>query len=85
MEPMDCILYPNPNKGTFSIDYTSKTQEQLSIEISDIGGRVVSSETWFVNKGGNRKQINMQAFSKGIYFTKVASATGYNVIKTVVQ
>ena len=85
MEPMNCFLYPNPNKGTFTLSYTANTSEQLTIEVSDINGRVVSKDTWFVNKGSNAKQISMLTLSKGIYFTKVSSDKGYNVIKTVVQ
>ncbi|MCW3122759.1 MAG: hypothetical protein JWQ38_2251 [Flavipsychrobacter sp.] len=85
MEPMNCFLYPNPNKGSFTLSYTANTPEQLTIEIMDISGKVVSRDTWFVNKGGNAKQISAQTLSKGVYLTKVSSAKGYNIIKTVVQ
>jgi hypothetical protein len=85
MDPLDCILYPNPNNGGFTITYTGKKGEQLTVAIYDIAGRIVHTQYWFVNSGYNSRQLNVPALAKGIYFTKVASATGYTVIKTVLQ
>jgi len=85
IDPMDCFVYPNPNKGTFTLNYTSKNVEPITIQLSDMNGRVVSEQSWFVQKGANSKEISTLGLSKGIYFTKVSSAKGYSVIKTVVE
>jgi len=85
-DPMDCILYPNPNKGGFSIDYTSKVAEDLTVEVYDISGKLITAAIWPVNIGTNRKTFNTTILSKGSYFTKVRSVRGgENVIKMVVE
>jgi minor extracellular serine protease Vpr len=83
--PLDCLLYPNPSKGTFTIDYVSKGTDKLTITIADMTGRVISTQNWFVNTGSNSRQFSIPALAKGIYFTKISSGSKYNVIKTVVE
>jgi hypothetical protein len=85
MLPMDCILYPNPNKGSFSIDYTAQLNEQLTVQVLDVTGKVISTKQWVVGKGLNSRQFALPALAKGVYFTKVASKDGYNVIKMMVE
>jgi hypothetical protein len=85
MNPLDCILYPNPNHGTFTLNYTSKTQELLKIEITDVTGRIISSQVWPVNNGSNSRQFSLNGMVKGIYFTKISSIAGYNVIRMAVE
>ena len=85
MDPMECILFPNPNHGSFSISYRGKTQEQLKIEIRDVTGKTVSTQGWFVNSGYNTHVFNTSGLPKGVYFTKVSSAGGYNVIQMEVE
>lgn len=85
MTPLQCFIYPNPNRGSFTIEYTSTENEQIRIEISDITGKKVIEASWFVEKGENRKQISISDIPSGIYFTKVVSAIGYTVIKTIIE
>jgi minor extracellular serine protease Vpr len=85
MSPMDCILYPNPGKGRFTVEYTSKAKEQLSVDITDMAGKLMSKESWNVTKGGNIKQFNSVTLPKGIYLVKISSSMGYNVIKLSVE
>jgi len=82
---MDCLLYPNPNKGTFTLSYNSKTAEQLSITVYDIAGKLVHAENWWVNAGANSKVLDMTGLAPGVYFTKVRSADSYHTIKTVIE
>ncbi len=84
-DPLDCILYPNPNNGGFTIAFNSKTQEQLTVSVLDITGRLVSTQYWFVNEGANTKQFSTGKLAKGVYFTKVSSLSGSDVIRMVVE
>lgn len=82
---LDCILYPNPNNGSFTIDYTCDKSEELIIEIINITGSVVQTEKWSVNMGENRKQLNVLDIAKGFYTIKIKSNEGFVNIKTVVK
>lgn len=82
---LDCILYPNPNNGQFTIDYTSEKAEALTIEIIDITGSKVAVKNWDVNSGENRYKLDLSAYSKGFYIVRVASEGGSVNIKTLVE
>lgn len=84
-DPLDCILYPNPTKGSFTIDYVSKTASQLTVEVTDITGKVVYSQPWYVKAGVNSKHFALPAQAKGMYFTKISCGDKYNVIKTMLE
>ena len=60
-------IYPNPNKGTFTIT-TPNISDNGSIEIySVLGERIFSEPVSFTSK----KEINIKNISQGIYFVKV--------------
>ena len=85
LDPLDCVLYPNPNKGSFTLNYAGHAAEQLSIDIYDMAGKLVNAQTWWVNSGSNSKLINTAGLTPGVYFTRVQSASGYNLIKMVIE
>ena len=85
VDPLDLLLYPNPTKGLFTIDYISKVSEQLTIQVTDISGRVVSTQYWMVSKGQNSRQFQIPSLSKGIYFARIAAGDKCNVVKMAVE
>jgi len=84
-DPLSCMLYPNPNKGSFTIDYKSDVSEPLTIQVTDITGKLVAVEYWLVNPGGNSRRIDIAGLSKGVYLVKVSSLKGYKVMKMSVN
>ena len=85
IDPLQCILYPNPNNGGFTIIYKSDVHEMLTVTVSDITGKTINTAYWTVNAGSNSHQFSTGAVAKGIYFVKVMGANGSNVIKMQVQ
>ena len=76
-------LYPNPNKGDFTIlfaDYLSS----FSVNVVDQSGRIV-----FDNKYDTQldleQNISLENIASGIYFVKVSSDQGTMVKKIVVE
>ena len=80
----DCNLYPNPNDGLFTLDYSGNKNETLNIELFDILGHRVFSENWKTNAGFNFRQLNVKDLNAGIYFTKISSSKGHSIIKMTV-
>jgi hypothetical protein len=73
------LVYPNPTKGL--IDISNDTDASiLSVELSDINGRVVKS----FSLGENESQINISEFSQGIYLMKIISDKGI-VTKKIIK
>lgn len=82
---LDCVLFPNPNEGVFTLDYTGDRNEKLNVSVYNISGQVVSAQEWAVNSGTNQKELNLSYLAKGYYVVKLASATGSVSIKTLVK
>jgi minor extracellular serine protease Vpr len=84
-ESLPCILYPNPSKGNYNIDYNTDKNETLQIEVFNITGAKIISRDWKVNTGSNSTTINMQQVPKGVYFTKLTSKTGSVTVKMTIE
>ena len=82
---IDCKLYPNPNTGRFTLDYTATKSETLNIEIYDISGAKVYDQNWKVNADSNTKTIDLSQLSTGLYLAKVSSAQGSTTIKVSIE
>ena len=80
---LNYMIYPNPNRGNFNIDYVSDKEENINIEISDVLGKIIFSQTWNVNTGYNSKVIDISNSESGIYFTKITSEKGTSVFKMI--
>jgi minor extracellular serine protease Vpr len=82
---IDCRLYPNPNTGIFTIQYNSAKQDILSIEVYDITGEQLYTDSWKVNADNNVKSFGLSKLSAGIYLAKVFSSQGSAMIKIVIE
>jgi subtilisin family serine protease len=70
------VLYPNPNKGIFTIDLGFENKNEISIAIYDIQGKSV-----YKSSGkGVLFEINVPNLSSGLYFIKLQ---GENYDETV--
>jgi hypothetical protein len=74
-------IYPNPNKGTFTITI-GDISDNGSIEIySVLGERIFSEPVSFTSK----KEINLKNISQGIYFVKVFDEEKYYREKIIIE
>ncbi len=82
---IDCVVYPNPNNGTFTLDYSGDKSETLNVEVINLVGCEVSHHFWNVIPGVNREQLDLSTLPKGIYNVRVSSAEGMVNIKVITQ
>ncbi len=70
-------VYPNPNDGVFTIVVANGKNK--TVEILDMTGRLISSST------GKAEVLNMDisALANGIYYVKIQSSEGVEVIKVI--
>ena len=71
-------IFPNPNQGEFTLK-TIKTNSDISVEISDINGKLIYNET----RSGLDNNLQISNIQRGVYFIKVSSNND-NVIKRFV-
>jgi|AntAceMinimDraft_17_1070374.scaffolds.fasta_scaffold03386_3 Zn-dependent metalloprotease len=89
-EPQICqdreiIIYPNPNKGVFNLEYTSKQAESIKIEILDLLGKNLEQKNMSVVKGLNKITLDLKGQPKGIYVIKITSQSGILINRIIHQ
>lgn len=70
----DVKAYPNPATDKLTVDFNATSHIQ-NIDIFDIQGRVVLSNTDEREIGSNSVKIDVSALNKGIYFVRVGTDT----------
>jgi hypothetical protein len=67
----DLKVYPNPSNSFINIDFASKEIADMQISISDILGRVYSSQTFTSITGYINKKLNTFGLANGFYVITV--------------
>ena len=75
-------LYPNPNKGDFSIRMTTASDHPVTISVLDEAGKTL---TTLVKTPMGHLEHNFQNFPKGVYFIKITSEYQQTVKKVIVK
>lgn len=75
---LDCVLYPNPNNGDFTIDLMSQNNETMQVRMFDISGKMISNQDWKLTIGTNKLPLSLSEAAKGLYFISV-SGTGASI------
>lgn len=83
-ENIDFVMYPNPNKGTFTIQFESKSNEKVKVFVHDILGKKVYENT-FDSTSDFNQNIQLQNVSAGIYLVTVIDGDRRTVKKIVVN
>jgi PKD repeat protein len=67
-------LYPNPANGLVNVNFTLSQNEKVTVDITDISGRVVKTiDAAMYNSGVNNVIIDTESFNQGMYFVSVRS------------
>ena len=82
---LDCVMFPNPNNGSFVLDYEGGKNEKLLVTVRSSNGALVYTKPWEVANGFNRCNIDLPQLARGIYVIDITGNTGSLAIKTVVQ
>ncbi len=69
-------LYPNPNNGTFTLDFYLSSSMALNAEVMDATGRIVYKEQLHTEQGVQSVSMNLSHLAKGIYNLKVSGDSG---------
>ncbi len=78
------VVYPNPNNGTFTVEFTSQSQNDITIMVHDIRGRVVYNNK-FANSGLFSGNINLNNAEQGVYLVTVQDGARKETRKIVVK
>jgi Secretion system C-terminal sorting domain/Pregnancy-associated plasma protein-A len=76
-------VFPNPNKGSFNIQF-SKLTSDYSVEVFDLMGRIVYNND-FNQASGLVQTINLENTTTGIYFANIKSGNVIITKKIIVE
>ena len=82
LENSAITIYPNPNKGNFSLDFNN-INGKVSYQIIDTKGSVIVSNNSFVD-GNAMIEVSLDLAS-GVYFVKVITETQSLIEKLVIE
>ena len=77
-------LYPNPNKGNFSIQFDSQSTNDIEITVHDIRGRSIFERS-YPNTGIFSQNLQLDAVQSGVYLVTVKDGDKKVVKKIVVE
>ncbi|MBK9013247.1 MAG: T9SS type A sorting domain-containing protein [Saprospiraceae bacterium] len=84
MEDMTMTVFPNPAQDMLNIALTAERQQDVSLSLLTIDGKVMMDKK--VNVFGNGHfQVNVSQLPAGFYLVKVATKEGVMVTKVVVE
>ncbi len=74
---------PNPSNGKFNLSFTLREQKKVTINIYDINGNVVYSETLKDFQGEYNKEIDISKQESGTFFLQIVQGL-YDIIKKII-
>ncbi|WP_298516335.1 zinc-dependent metalloprotease family protein [uncultured Kordia sp.] len=77
-------LYPNPNKGEFSLSFNSTSGEDININVHDISGRLIYTKDYNATSTFN-ENISLKNVSTGMYLITVTDQERTVTKKLIVE
>jgi subtilisin-like proprotein convertase family protein len=84
IEINDFVVYPNPNKGNFNVQFTAKSSIGVKVMVHDILGRRLF-ENEFENKVNFNENIQLNNVQTGVYLLTVIDGNRKDVRKIVIE
>lgn len=78
-------LFPNPAGEEVNLMIYSQYGETCKLEISDLAGRLILSETMLLTHGTNHRKMNLQHLSTGNYIISLMGNNHINHKKIIIQ
>lgn len=76
----DISVFPNPVTGNGYLTFNSLNDDEQTVVIYDVSGRLVYHKQYNIIKGDNKLVLETSQLTKGMYFIKIADGTdGVNI------
>jgi len=76
--------YPNPSNGQFVVEMNTEKATELTINIFDLSGRNVFTQTQTANAGSNNISINASTLANGTYVLQMINSEGKRFVNTLI-
>jgi hypothetical protein len=79
------MIYPNPTDQIVNIQFSITVKQSIKIRLINTIGEIIFIEDLQNYSGDYSKKINLEGYSKGIYFLKIITEKGIAVKKIVIE
>lgn len=76
-------VFPNPNKGSFTVEVINNIEEDATIQIMDMQGRIIENRKVLLLKGVNQFTFDIYSIAKATYTLRVISESNFSAVKIV--
>ncbi len=80
----DFAIYPNPNNGSFTVQFTSNSSDNIQVGVHDMRGRQIFSKT-YVNNGLFDENIQLNDVQTGVYLMTLETGNRKITKKVIVN
>ena len=77
-------IFPNPNNGSFNVQFDSTSSNDVSIEVHDMRGRTIYSKS-FQHNGLFNENLQLSGVQSGVYLVNVQDGNKKEVRKIVIE
>ncbi len=84
-QQLQAMVYPNPNLGLFNLIITNNKIEELSAQLLDVRGVVLTAKKLTTTSGTSSWEFSESNLPPGLYFIKINGENGVKVLKIVVE
>ena len=78
-------IYPNPNNGVFTIRMNVTEEQDLTVELLNVTGKVVYAEKIHVNKGQFSKTLHVEHLNSQLYYLRLMNGNGTVIKKLIIN
>ena len=78
-------VYPNPSRDLFNVTFTSEDVQDLEVRVINVVGEVVYTENLQQFVGEYTKSIDLESYTKGVYFLEITTNSGVVNKKLILQ
>lgn len=78
-------VYPNPANALVTLDFESATAKQVTVQLTDIVGKVIVSENLNLPAGTFKASLDVSTLAKGSYFIKTGNNEAIQTKKLIIQ
>jgi len=80
----DINVYPNPNKGNFTIELNSLSSKEIQVSVFDMRARQIFDRS-FTNNGAFNQNINLNNAQAGVYLVSITDGVRKMVKRIIIE
>ncbi|WP_236974898.1 T9SS type A sorting domain-containing protein [Membranihabitans maritimus] len=78
-------FYPNPVNNRLNTNIVSGQRQNVEIQLLDVQGKILYSDTWLMEKGKNTNIIDFANYASGVYFLRGLGEKGLSFHQKIIK